>query len=104
MNGVAIIFNIPAELILDDRYPQGDKAFVAIRVFRVPSIVPGSKHDLKYSLTYVVAGTCVLRSDNEAGKGDHIHRGKRELPYSFTSLEKLLTDFWNAVDKVENAT
>lgn len=104
MNGVAIIFNIPAELILDDRYPQGDNAFVAIRVFRVPSIVPGSKHDLKYSLMYVVAGTCVLRFDNEAGKGDHIHRGKRELPYSFTSLEKLLTDFWNAVDKVENAT
>ena len=95
---------MPAELILDDRYPIGDNAFVAIRVFRVPSVVPGSTHHLKYSLTYVVGGTCVLRFDNEAGKGDHIHRGETELPYSFTSLEHLLTDFWNAVDNWGNAT
>ena len=46
----------------------------------------------------------MLRFDNEAGKGDHIHRGKKELPYSFTSLEQLLTDFWNAVDNWGNAT
>ena len=97
------MFNMAAELLLDDRYPQGDNAFVAIRVYRVPSVVPGSRHDLKYSLTYVVGGTCVLRFDNEAGKGDHIHRGKTQLPYSFTSLEKLLTDFWNAVDNWGNA-
>lgn len=87
-----------AELILDDRYPQGDHAFVAIRVLRVPQQVPGSAHDLKYSLAYVVNGVCVLRFDNEAGKGDHFHRGKLETKYRFTSLEKLLTDFWVAVD------
>jgi hypothetical protein len=43
---------MPAVLILDDRYPQGDDAFIAVRVFRVPTEVPGSTHDLKYSLAY----------------------------------------------------
>lgn len=87
-----------ALLILDDRYPQGDRAFVAVRVFRVPARVPGSTHDLKYSLAYVVDGACVLRFDNEAGKGDHVHRGEVEEPYVFVSLEQLLADFWAAVD------
>ncbi len=94
-----MICNMPAVLILDDRYPQGDHAFVAVRVFRVPSRVPGSTHDLKYSLAYVVDGVCVLRVDNESGKGDHFHRGDTEAPYAFTSLEQLLTDFWTAVDE-----
>lgn len=84
--------------ILDDRYPQGDRAFVAVRVFRVPIKVPGSTHQLKYSLAYVVDGICVLRFDNESGKGDHVHRNDEEIPYDFTSLEQLLADFWTAVD------
>ena len=93
-----MIYNMQAVLILDDRYPQGDHAFVAVRVFRVPTQVPGSAHDLKYSLAYVVDGECVLRFDNEAGKGDHFHRGKTEAQYVFSSLEQLLADFWTAVD------
>lgn len=84
--------------ILDDRYPQGDRAFVAMRVWRVPAKVSGSAHDFKYSLAFVLDGVCVLRFDNEAGKGDHVHRGKSETPYVFTSLEQLLADFWAAVD------
>ena len=87
-----------AVLILDDRYPHGEHAFVAIRVFRVPVQVPASTHDLKYSLAYVVDGVCVLRFDNEAGKGDHYHRGEITAPYAFVSLEQLLADFWAAID------
>ena len=96
---VVIIYNMQAMLILDDRYPQGDHAFVAVRVFRVPTKVSGSTHDIKYSLAYVVEGECVLRFDNEAGKGDHFHRGGLEEPYAFTSLEQLLAYFWTAVDE-----
>ena len=93
-----MIYNMQAVPILDDRYPQGDHAFVVVRVFRVPIQVPGSTHDLKYSLAYVVDGVCVLRFDNEAGKGDHFHRGETEAKYVFSSLEQLLADFWTAVD------
>lgn len=66
---------------------------------RLPVVMgTGSTHDLKYSLAYVVDGVCVLRVDNESGKGDHFHRGDTEVPYAFTSLEQLLADFWTAVD------
>jgi len=42
-----------------------------------------------------------VRYDNEAGKGDHRHVGKRERPYKFTSLEKLQADFWADVARAE---
>lgn len=93
-----MLYNMQAMPILDDRYPQGDNAFVAVRVFKVPAAVRGSAHRFKYSLAYVVDGVCVLRFDNEPGKGDHFHRGDVETAYAFTSLERLLADFWAAVD------
>jgi hypothetical protein len=34
----------------------------------------------------VVDGVCVLRYDNEAGKGDHKHIGTVETAYVFESL------------------
>jgi hypothetical protein len=39
----------------------------------------------------------VLRFDNEAGKGDHKHLGQRQKPYRFSTLERLMSDFWNEV-------
>jgi hypothetical protein len=56
-------------------------------------------HSYKYSMAYVVGGRCVLRFDNEAGKGDHKHVGPVETAYSFTSVGKLLADFWLEVDQ-----
>jgi hypothetical protein len=41
---------------------------------------------------------CVLRYDNEAGKGDHRHLGAVETPYRFTTSSQLLADFWRDVD------
>ena len=88
-----------AELLLRERHQIDDDAFVDLRIWRVPSRVRGSAHDYKYSLAYVVAGTCVLRYDNEAGKGDHRHRGGREEFYRFITPERLLADFWSDVDQ-----
>lgn len=41
----------------------------------------------------MVASQCVLRYDNEAGKGDHRHVGERDTPYVFFSIDQLLDDF-----------
>jgi hypothetical protein len=41
----------------------------------------------------------LLRYDNETGKGDHKHLGEKEIPYVFTTPERLLDDFWNDVNK-----
>jgi len=87
-----------AEKLLKERHQLGPDRFVELRVWRVSQPVRGSRHDLKYSLTYVVSGECVLRYDNEAGKGDHRHIGGSESTYAYSTPEKLLTDFWNDVD------
>jgi len=88
-----------AELLLRERHQLADNAFAELRVWRVPGTVRGSRHDYKYALAYVVAGVCVLRYDNEAGKGDHRHVGGREEPYHFTNPARLLADFWADVDR-----
>jgi hypothetical protein len=41
----------------------------------------------------VVGGQCVLRYDNERGKGDHRHIGRAESVYAFTTPEQLMSDF-----------
>ena len=46
-----------------------------------------------YTSAYVVQGVCVLRYDNEAGKGDHRHYAGKEFACSFRTAEKLLADF-----------
>ena len=88
-----------AELLLRERHQLRPDAFVELRVWRVPTPVPGSGHPFKYALAYVVGGKCVLRYDNEAGKGDHKHLGAAETPYRFTTPKRLLADFWSDVDR-----
>ena len=88
-----------AERLLDERHQVADEAFVELRVWRVPEPVRGSGHEYKYALAYVVRGVCVLRYDNEAGKGDHRHVGAVETAYQFTTPAQLLADFWTEVDR-----
>ncbi|MGL5361848.1 MAG: toxin-antitoxin system TumE family protein, partial [Bosea sp. (in: a-proteobacteria)] len=60
-----------AILLLRERLILSETAFVEVVVWRVPEPVRGSLHDFKYRLAYVRSGICLLRYDNEAGKGDH---------------------------------
>ena len=94
-----MLSNMKAELLLRERHQLDGAAFVEFLIWRVPRNVRGSEHAFKYSLSYVVAGQCVLRYDNEAGKGDHRHLGAVETAYHFTTPEALLADFWMDVDR-----
>jgi len=67
-------------------------------IWHLPRVLPGSAHRFKYRLAFVVDGVCVIRYDNEAGKGDHRHAGRRQEAYQFTSIEALLADFRSDVD------
>jgi hypothetical protein len=68
-------------------------AFVEVVVWSIPVPVPPSTHKFKYRLACVVRGQCVLRYDNERGKGDHRHTETAEEPYSFSTPERLMADF-----------
>jgi len=90
-----MISNMKAVLMLHERHPLSEDAFVEMVVWRLPTPLPGCGHPFKYRLALIVNGACVLRYDNEAGKGDHRHAGKEQQSYSFTTPEALLEDFWN---------
>jgi Family of unknown function (DUF6516) len=66
-----------AELLIDERHVLDARTFVEIVVWQLPRPVRGSVHPFKYRLALVVDEICVLRYDNEAGKGDHRHFGIR---------------------------
>jgi hypothetical protein len=50
-------------------------------------------------LAYIANQRCVLRFDNEAGKGDHKHLDEIEEPYVFSNLEALQADFLAEISK-----
>jgi len=76
------------------------KVAIQERIWAVPQAVPGSAHGYKYSFALIVDGECVLRYDNERGKGDHRHFRNRESAYAFVSLEKLMDDFQAEVQRI----
>jgi hypothetical protein len=80
-------------LLVRSRFIYSTKSFAELVLWELPIPVSGSEHRFKYRLAYVVEGRCVLRYDNETGKGDHRHYGGREWDYRFSSPQQLLTDF-----------
>ncbi|MGH2397445.1 MAG: toxin-antitoxin system TumE family protein [bacterium] len=92
--------NMPAEPLLDERHVLNESAFVELVVWRVPVAVRGSQHEFRYRLALVVDGECILRYDNEAGKGDHRHVRDKEYEYRFKNAQQLLADFWKDVEEM----
>lgn len=88
-----------AHLLFNRRIQVAETAFVELVAWTVPVPVPGSAHPYKYRLAFVVDGVCVLRYDNEAGKGDHRHWGATETAYAFTGVDALIADFLNDVTR-----
>ena len=91
--GVVIMSNMKAVFVAQTRIVYAENAFAELVLWKVPAPIAGSNHAFKYRLAYVVNGVCVVRYDNEAGKGDHRHFGTRESDYSFTTPDALLAAF-----------
>ena len=79
--------------LLRERIVFSETAFAELVLWHVPTSVVGSTHRFKYRLAYVVNGFCVVRYDNEAGKGDHRHWNGKQFAYRFHSPERLIAAF-----------
>jgi len=86
-----------AVLLQRSRINLGETRFAEIVIWRLPEPVNGCTHVFKYRLALVEDGACMLRYDNEAGKGDHKHVGACEVPYVFTTPDRLVEDFWTDI-------
>ena len=85
-----------AELLFHEKraYAGG---IIEIVVWWVPAPVPPGDHPFKYRLVFARDGRRVVGYDNERGKGDHRHIGRKELRHEFVDEDKLLQDFWQDV-------
>ncbi|MGE0705168.1 MAG: DUF6516 family protein [Vicinamibacterales bacterium] len=79
--------------LLRRRITFSETAFAELVLWQLPKPVAASTHQFKYRLAYVVDGVCVVRYDNEVGKGDHRHFGDKEGAYLFETPDKLIADF-----------
>ena len=84
------------------RITYSEAAFAELVLWQVPKPVAGSTHRFKYRLAYVVRDVCVLRYDNEVGKGDHRHYGDKESIYKFTTPDQLVADFQRDIARWNN--
>ena len=88
--------------LLRRRIVFAENKFAEIVLWQLARPLEGSRHCFKYRLAYVVNEVCVLRYDNEAGKGDHRHEGRQENTYRFINPDKLLDDFWQDIERWEH--
>jgi hypothetical protein len=96
---VVILSNMKAELIIKQRLILTETLFVEAVVWKVAPPVRGSDHTFKYRLALVSGGVCVLRYDNEVGKGEHKHVDGREVAFAFVYLDTLLDAFFAEVEQ-----
>jgi len=89
-----------ARLLFYRRMDYDDGAIVEMVLWRVPIPVPPSTHGLKYSLYYGWPGVREVGYDNEQGKGDQRHFRGVETAFSFTTVERLMADFWADVHRL----
>ena len=82
-----------ATLTARTRIVYSTHSFAELVLWRVPSPVPGSAHEFKYRLAYVVDSVCLVRYDNQVGKGGRRHFGETENAYKFSTPEMLMVDF-----------
>ena len=90
-----------AQLLLRRRQTFPDGSLLEAVIWRLPRADAMHPHGYKYRLYYGFPGRCLVRYDNEVGKGDHIHYGDVEQPYYFTSVDQLLEDFVSDVLKAK---
>lgn len=83
-----------AVLVFRDKKVK-DGLVIEMVVWELDAPLNGSRHPFKYRLFCgsLKTGRCLVRYDNERGKGDHRHVADEEESYQFSSLEKLFDDF-----------
>ncbi len=89
-----------AKLIYQEKFIYVDGAIREMVLWQLPRKTSDRPYGLKYRLYYGLDdGTCLVRYDNESGKGDHKHIEGREEPFHFKDAETLVADFLEEIEK-----
>ncbi|MEK6672503.1 MAG: DUF6516 family protein [Nitrospirota bacterium] len=72
---------------------------IEIKVWQLPKPPADKPHGYRYSVVYISDDIRVIGYDNAEGKGDHRHYGKTNKSYKFKSIDRLLEDFYNDIER-----
>lgn len=87
-----------ARLLFKEKKILEDGYILELVLWELPQKTKDRPHGYKYRLYFGDReGKCLIRYDNESGKGDHKHIGEEEIVYEFVDRNKLIKDFYNDV-------
>jgi len=87
-----------AKLIFREKNLLEGGYIVELVLWELPNKTKDRPHEYKYRLYFGDSdGNCLVRYDNESGKGDHKHIGEKEISYEFVDRDKLIKDFYRDV-------
>jgi len=96
-----ILCHMGAKLVYWEKFVYSDAAVREMVLWQLPKATSDRPHGFKYRLYYGLSnGICIVRYDNETGKGDHRHFRGQEGPYHFSDVETLITDFLTDIEEV----
>ena len=72
---------------------------IEVKMWEIAAPTADRPSGYKYSLVYIVNGVRVIGYDNAEGRGDHRHYRGTEKPYRFKSLNRLVADFYEDIEK-----
>ncbi len=86
--------HMAAKLVYREKFIYDDGAIREMVLWQISKKSAGKPYSIKYRLYYGLSdGTCIIRYDNERGKGDHRHFKDKEAPYKFKNVENLVAGF-----------
>ena len=93
--------NMASTLILSHKKIKNG-IIIELVVWEAIPAIPGCEHPFNYRFFCgrEKTGKCLVRYDNERGKGDHRHWRGGEAPYPFSKPEALFADFEQDVREV----
>jgi hypothetical protein len=93
-----------ARPLFREKHVFPDGSVIEMVLWQLPKKTADRPHRIKYRLYYGSAeGRCLVRYDNETGKGDHRHDQEREFPYTFVDVETLMSDFLADVARIRRS-
>jgi len=87
-----------AKLLHSEKDQLDDGSVLELVLWKLPKKTRDRPHGYKYRLYFGNSeGECLVRYDNETGKGDHKHIGNKEISYTFLDKDTLFKDFYHDV-------
>ena len=87
-----------AKLIFKEKNQFEDGSILELVLWELPTKTKDRPHGYKYRMYFGDSeGNCLVRYDNESGKGDHKHIENKEFPYQFVDKDTLIKDFYRDV-------